>query len=125
MIIEDFLSSDEVEELKAAGRALCMDAPKESRNIFTAVSSMEENAAQNKDNYFIESGNKIRYFFEAGALGKDGELLVDPLSALNKVGYGGLNWFYIKNEFFFFFKRLDMHFILNIRSLIKLRLATE
>lgn len=60
-----------------------MEAPKESRKVFSAVTT---NDVQNKDNYFIESGDKIRYFFEAGALGKDGELLVDPLNALNKVG---------------------------------------
>jgi phytanoyl-CoA hydroxylase len=42
---------------------------------------------QSKDEYFIESGDKVRYFFESGAIGDKGELLVDPLLALNKVGH--------------------------------------
>lgn len=83
MIIEDFLTADEIVELKAAGRTLCMEAPQESRKVFSSKASGTE--AQNKENYFIESADKIRFFFEEGALGKDGELIVDPLNALNKV----------------------------------------
>lgn len=85
MIIEDFLTADEIDELKAAGRGLCMEAPQESRKVFSAKAGDNGTDAQNKDNYFIESADKIRFFFEEGALGKDGELIVDPLNALNKV----------------------------------------
>lgn len=40
---------------------------------------------QNKDKYFLESGDKIRYFLETGAVGDDGKLKVDRSRALNKV----------------------------------------
>jgi phytanoyl-CoA hydroxylase len=41
--------------------------------------------SQNKDKYFLESGDKIRYFLETGAVGDDGKLKVDRSRALNKV----------------------------------------
>lgn len=42
---------------------------------------------QNKDKYFLESNDKISYFFEAGALGSNGELLVEKQNSLNKIGH--------------------------------------
>lgn len=85
VVIDDYLSADEVDELLAAGRALTMEAPQESRKVFTTLESRD---AQNKETYFIESGDKIRYFFEENALSPtDGKLLVDPTIALNKVGH--------------------------------------
>lgn len=80
VVIEDFLSPDEVDELSSAGRALCMDVPAGERKVFSTM-----NGAQNKENYFIESADKIRYFYEEGAIGPNGELLVDATKALNKV----------------------------------------
>ncbi|XP_055587249.1 phytanoyl-CoA dioxygenase domain-containing protein 1 [Uranotaenia lowii] len=84
-VIDDFLSADEVTEMLEAGQNLHKDAPKEERKVFSAA--VGTTASQNKDRYFIESGNKIRYFFEEGAVGENGELLVDPSVALNKVGH--------------------------------------
>lgn len=46
---------------------------------------------QSKDKYFLESGEKISHFFEAGAVDEDGNLKVDPLVSLNKVGHA-LHW---------------------------------
>lgn len=42
---------------------------------------------QNRDKYFIESGDKVRYFFESGAIGGNNELLVPEEYSLNKVGH--------------------------------------
>lgn len=63
---------------------MATEAPQESRTIFSTTNSTD---AQSKANYFIESGDKVRYFFEEGALNAEGELLVDPAIALNKVGH--------------------------------------
>lgn len=84
MVIDDFLSADEVDELLGAGRAMTMEAPQEGRKVF---STLESGSAQNKETYFIESGDKVRYFFEENALSPTGQLLVDPAIALNKVGH--------------------------------------
>lgn len=40
---------------------------------------------QLQDSYFIESNDKIRFFYEAGAVGPDGKLQVEPSLSLNKV----------------------------------------
>lgn len=63
---------------------LCTDAPEKERKIFYA-SVLESKSVQHKENYFVESSNKIHYFYEAGALNASGDLLVDPSIALNKV----------------------------------------
>lgn len=41
--------------------------------------------------YFLESGDKIRYFYEKEALDDKGDLKVDIGQALNKVGHA-LHW---------------------------------
>jgi phytanoyl-CoA hydroxylase len=42
---------------------------------------------QDKDTYFLESADKISYFYEKDALGPNGELKVDPQLSLNKIGH--------------------------------------
>lgn len=46
---------------------------------------------QSKDQYFLESSNKISYFFESEALESDGKLKVHPRVSLNKVAHA-LHW---------------------------------
>lgn len=50
-------------------------------------STINSKTSQSRDRYFIESGDKVRFFFEEGSVGENGELLVDPSVALNKVGH--------------------------------------
>ena len=61
-----------------------MEAPQANRKIFNTTENQD---AQSKEEYFMESGDKVRFFFEDGAVGNNGELLVDPTVALNKVGH--------------------------------------
>ncbi|KAJ3000012.1 hypothetical protein HDV02_000964 [Globomyces sp. JEL0801] len=42
---------------------------------------------QTSDEYFLTSGDKIRYFFEEGALSDDNVLLTDKEKAINKIGH--------------------------------------
>ncbi|XP_036213417.2 uncharacterized protein Phyhd1 isoform X3 [Bactrocera oleae] len=84
VVIEDFLTPSEIDELYLAGRALCLDAPQENRKVFSTVNQKD---AHSKETYFLDSGDKVRFFFEEGAFGENGELLVDPMIALNKVGH--------------------------------------
>lgn len=84
-VIEDFLTPDEVDELKNEVENLIKQMPEQSkRTIFSTVDSANR---QNRDTYFVESADKIRYFFEAGALDSEGKLLVDPSVSLNKIGH--------------------------------------
>ena len=41
-----------------------------------------------RDDYFMNSSDKIGYFFEEDAMGEDGELKVPKHQSLNKIGHG-------------------------------------
>lgn len=86
VVIDDFLSATEIEELLTAGRQLALDAPHADRKTFAAANATVSRP-QDRDAYFLESGDKVRYFFETNALNGDGELLVAAEMALNKVGH--------------------------------------
>jgi len=84
-IVEDFLLPHEIEELKQAGNDLCYEAQSEEEHrVFDGIQSSN---FQSRDRYFIDSGDKVRYFYELSALNQKGELIVDPAIALNKVGH--------------------------------------
>lgn len=42
---------------------------------------------QTSDKYFLESGDKIRFFFEQRAFNADGALRQDKTQSLNKIGH--------------------------------------
>lgn len=83
-VIENFLSNDEASELRNAGLELCKIAPEKDRKVFQTRKT-ESNISHLKDDYFLESANKIHYFYEKGALNENGDLLVDQSISLNKV----------------------------------------
>ncbi|XP_044014427.1 phytanoyl-CoA dioxygenase isoform X2 [Aphidius gifuensis] len=87
VVLENYFTSDEVDELKKCGEELTNNLPPENeRKIFSTV-----DRSQSKEMYFIDSANKISYFFEKDALEENGKLKVDPRVALNKVGHA-LGW---------------------------------
>lgn len=87
LVLEDFLTESEADELRKAGEQLAEDIPPESRKTIFSTTQTE----QSKEKYFLESSENISYFFEAGAVGPEGEFLVTPSLSLNKVGHG-LHW---------------------------------
>ena len=56
--------------------------PASVRSVFSTTSN-----AQLDDDYFIESGGAIRYFFEEGAFDAQGELQRSKINSLNKMGH--------------------------------------
>ncbi|XP_072931277.1 phytanoyl-CoA dioxygenase domain-containing protein 1 [Epargyreus clarus] len=83
VVLEDFLRPAECDELLAAGVELAMQAHENDQKCVFSTTGKQ----QLQDKYFIESNDKISYFFEADAFGPDGALQVDPSVSLNKVGH--------------------------------------
>ncbi|XP_020291155.1 phytanoyl-CoA dioxygenase isoform X2 [Pseudomyrmex gracilis] len=73
--------------MRSCGEEFTNKLPPESeRKIFNTIELQ-----QNKDQYFLDSANKISVFFETEALEEDGKLKVHPRVSLNKIGHA-LHW---------------------------------
>lgn len=82
-VIENFLTEADVECLRTKMHQIVenMNPDEHPKSVFTTGED------QNRDNYFLESVDKIRFFYEEGAFDKDNKLVVDKQLALNKVGH--------------------------------------
>ncbi|XP_033223914.1 phytanoyl-CoA dioxygenase domain-containing protein 1 homolog [Belonocnema kinseyi] len=101
VVLEDFLKPEEVEELKSCGEEFTTNLPPEKdRKVFNTLGLQ-----QNKDRYFLESGDKVSYFFENEALEEDGKLKVHPRVSLNKVAHA-LHWLHPKFKKYTFDERV-------------------
>jgi phytanoyl-CoA hydroxylase len=83
LILEDFVGSDACESLRARAAELVHQfEPEGAISIFST-------AAQNhiRDDYFLESGDKIRFFFEEDAFLPDGTLKQRKERSINKNGH--------------------------------------
>ncbi|GFR05597.1 phytanoyl-CoA dioxygenase domain-containing protein 1 [Trichonephila clavata] len=83
--IENFLTLEEVEELRKGLKDLVDNMADEDTHVFSVYGVGKQ---KESDEYYINSGDKIRYFFENEAFDKEGKLIMDKKEALNKVGYG-------------------------------------
>ena len=83
LVLEDFVSKDACEALSHRATEI-VDAfdPSESVSIFTT-----NEQTRHSDHYFLESGDKIRCFFEEEAFGENGELRQAKSKSINKIGH--------------------------------------
>ncbi|KAI0222343.1 Phytanoyl-CoA dioxygenase domain-containing protein 1 [Lamellibrachia satsuma] len=82
VVLENFATEEEI----AAMKAECFDLvekmnPNEHHTVFSTTKQTY------RDNYFMNSADKIGYFFEDGALDANGMLQVDKQKSLNKIGH--------------------------------------
>ena len=83
IILEHFVSLDECFALRQRALELVGDFdPKEVRSVFSTTLQ-----TQLDDSYFIESGDKIRFFLEHDAFDASGELKQSKEDSLNKMGH--------------------------------------
>ncbi|XP_016052169.1 PREDICTED: phytanoyl-CoA dioxygenase domain-containing protein 1 isoform X1 [Miniopterus natalensis] len=88
LVLEGFLSADEcVAMQQRIGDIVAqMDVPLHCRTEFSTQGE-EQLRAQGSTDYFLSSGDKIRFFFEKGVFDKKGNFLVPPEKSINKIGH--------------------------------------
>ena len=83
LVIEDFAGEQSCDRLRARAEELVQEFdPAEVVSIFT---TREQNRIA--DEYFLTSGDKIRFFFEENAFNSDGTLKYEKEKSINKIGH--------------------------------------
>ena len=83
LVLEDFASEEECDQLRQRAEELVHEFdPAEVVSIF---STREQNRLT--DDYFMTSGDKIRFFFEENAFNDDGTLKYEKETSINKIGH--------------------------------------
>ncbi|GFT62955.1 phytanoyl-CoA dioxygenase domain-containing protein 1 [Nephila pilipes] len=85
--IENFLSPAEVETMKQG----LAEAMKEMPEDVHSHSAYSDPKTKEDEQYYINSADKVAYFFESDAFDENGKLVVDKDKALNKIAYA-LHW---------------------------------
>lgn len=83
--IPNELSPEQVKELLTQSHRLLDEFPLENHPM-TQFTTGENVGAHVGDQYFLESSDKIHFFFEEGAF-KDGKLIKPKQKAINKIGH--------------------------------------
>jgi len=83
LVLDGFVPEAECDALRAHADA--MVAAFEPGGVRSIFSTREQ--AQKTDDYFLGSGDRVRFFFEEHAFSRDGELLVGKERAIHKIGH--------------------------------------
>lgn len=83
LVIEEFNSKQECDELMERAAELTANFDYDGHPSVFQTSEQERTS----DDYFLNSGNKISFFFEKDAFDKNGRLKNDLFHSLNKIGH--------------------------------------
>ena len=104
LVLDNFYSNNECDILRDRASYLVKNFdPKEYQSIFDTNKQDHVN-----DNYFLESGNKIRFFFEDKAFDNSGNLTNSKELIINKIGHALHD---LDKEFYKFSHREDLQTI--------------
>jgi len=83
LVLDELFSPQQMHTLRQAALKIVDDFdPESTRSVFST-----DNADTNRDHYFLESGDKVRCFFEEEAFSSSGELQQDKSLSINKIGH--------------------------------------
>lgn len=82
LVLPGFVPARECDALKARAEELVAGFQPETVSVFTT-----REQTRTSDDYFLGSGDRIRFFFEEGAFRPDGSLRQDKALSINKIGH--------------------------------------
>jgi phytanoyl-CoA hydroxylase len=83
LVIENFVEAESCDRLRARAEALVRDF--DPAGIVSIFSTHEQ--TRTSDDYFLDSGDKIRFFFEENAFNCDRTLRQSKEQSINKIGH--------------------------------------
>jgi len=84
LVVPTFLSSEETSSLLTRSKEL-LDEFNVDDHPLTKFTTGDDNHVG--DDYFLTSGDKIRYFLEEDAINSEGKLVVEKQKSVNKIGH--------------------------------------
>jgi phytanoyl-CoA hydroxylase len=83
LVMENFVDAPACDRLRARAATLVRDF--DPKGVVSVFSTHEQ--TRTSDEYFLESGDKIRFFFEENAFHSDGTLRQSKEHSINKIGH--------------------------------------
>lgn len=83
LVLPDFVAAAGCDSLRARAEELVRDF--DPAGLVSIFSTREQ--TRTSDDYFLESGDKIRFFFEENAFNPDGSLKQSKEQSINKIGH--------------------------------------
>ena len=83
LVLTEFVETNACDQLRARAEELVRDF--DPSGVVSVFSTIEQN--RHSDDYFLKSGDKIRFFFEEDAFGSEGTLKQSKERSINKIGH--------------------------------------